>query len=239
MRTVFFAAVAALVGLQTPAAEAKTLPQIEQYVDEHLPFAEAYAKPRGIPISICLGQAIVESAYGKSPLAAEANNHFGMKRGSTWHSSIVELIDDERDRHGQLVPSKFRKYYSVEDSYVDYCENLARFEVYRSLFSIPKTDYRAWAFGLKRCGYASSKKYSKLLIEVIEKGELYRFDRPRRGELPGTEHEVFRNWRLEKARQTGEKNRPEKAPGSGDPSGLPPSEDLVFCRFLSEERDFD
>ena len=88
------------------AAPAQSYPNLENYVSEILPFATAHAQPRGIPVAICLGQAIIESSYGNSKLATEGNNHFGMKKGGSWKSSIVLQVDDEYDGTGNIKPSK-------------------------------------------------------------------------------------------------------------------------------------
>ncbi len=204
----------------------KNFPNLEKYVAEHLPFAIAHAQTRGIPVAICLGQAIVESAYGESNLAIAANNHFGMKKGDTWKASIVFQLDDEHDSSGKLIPSKFRHYRNIEESYLDYSENLATFSIYKPLFKIPKTDYRAWAVGLQKCGYASSKEYCRLLIDVIEAGKLYEFDLPKNG---GQEkREIWWSWWLGPLEI--EENKPQPKSKLPEPEPETPT-DLLACRM--------
>ncbi len=212
------------------SAAAQDFPDLDSYVEKNLPYALAHAQPRGIPVSICLGQAIVESAYGQSKLAVEGNNHFGMKRGGSWRASVVMMVDDEVDSTGRLRPSRFRAYRSVDDSFLDYAENLATFPVYRKLFSIPKNDYRRWAFGLQKCGYASSPKYAQLLISVIELGGLDRFDLPQKHR--GWHHEPMAAWWLDFP--VDEPEKPGQNPESPDPA---PDERaaMVACFFNERE----
>lgn len=234
MRTAFFAPVlAAFFCLFGTAMPAQNYPDLEKYVAEKLPFAIAHAQPRGIPIAICLGQAIVESAYGNSKLATAGNNHFGMKKGGSWQASVVMHADDEFGLDGKIKQSKFRAYRSVEDSFLDYAENLKRLSCYRPLFSIPKTDYRRWARGLQRCGYASSPKYAQLLIAVIELGGLQRFDFIEKKD--GWSHHPWAHWSVDFP-----SDEPKKRKNSKKPAGPDPSEtgDLVACLFGGNEREF-
>jgi len=122
-----------------------------------------------IPASITLAQGILESGAGQSQLARKSNNHFGIKCHSDWKGGRVYHDDDLR---GEC----FRKYKKVEDSYEDHSKFLAERSRYAELFKLKTTDYKGWARGLQRCGYATDKGYANKLIKVIEDYELYKFD---------------------------------------------------------------
>lgn len=123
----------------------------------------------GIPASITLAQGILESADGNSPLARYANNHFGIKCHTGWTGERFIMDDDEKNEC-------FRRYYSVYDSYRDHSEFLTGRSRYASLFELSGTDYKGWAKGLKKAGYATNPQYANLLIKIIEDNELYKYD---------------------------------------------------------------
>lgn len=123
-----------------------------------------------IPASIKLAQGIVESGSGMSRLAREANNHFGIKCKADWRGEKIYHDDDQE-------AECFRKYDSAEESYRDHSLFLTASPRYSSLFELDITDYRGWANGLKRAGYATNPLYAQMLIKTIEDYELYRFDR--------------------------------------------------------------
>ena len=130
----------------------------------------------GIPASIKLAQGLVESDAGRSVLAIRANNHFGIKCKSWWTGGEYYYADDDRDNAGRLTASCFRIYDSPEASFVDHSVFLSTSDRYASLFALPGMDYREWALGLQRCGYATSPKYANRLIQIIEKYHLYELD---------------------------------------------------------------
>lgn len=132
----------------------------------------------GIPASITLAQGMLESDYGNSPLAKYANNHFGIKCHKGWEGPSFIQDDDEANEC-------FRKYYSAFDSYRDHSEFLMTRDRYASLFDLKATDYKGWARGLKKAGYATNPKYADLLIKIIEESELQQYDRVRK--LPDSE----------------------------------------------------
>jgi flagellum-specific peptidoglycan hydrolase FlgJ len=146
---------------------------IEAYKD--LAVVEMYRT--GIPASVTLAQGLHESNYGLSPLAVEANNHFGIKCKSYWTGKTYYHKDDDVNKRGEIVESCFRAYRSDLDSYVDRSNYLMQTERYKSLFSYDKTDYVSWAQGLKSCGYATDPAYAQKLIAKIEKYNLSEFDR--------------------------------------------------------------
>lgn len=124
----------------------------------------------GIPASITMAQAILESGTGKSDLAKYANNHFGIKCTSDWKGKGYYKDDDKKD-------DCFRVYKNPEESFRDHSEFLKR-KRYAFLFELDKDDYVGWAKGLKQAGYATNPKYPDLLIGLIERYELDRFDKP-------------------------------------------------------------
>ena len=132
----------------------------------------------GIPASITAAQAILESDWGRAPIARAGNNYFGIKCKSYWTGKTVQHVDDDRDRRGRLVPSCFRAYGSVEESFRDHSDFLRASERYAGLFAHPVTDYKAWAHGLRRCGYATDKAYGDKLVALIERLNLYALDWP-------------------------------------------------------------
>lgn len=155
------------------AEEVRRLDYINQYKD--LAIAEMYRS--GIPASITLAQALHESNAGASPLAKNANNHFGIKCKTYWKGQTYMHFDDDYNKKGELVQSCFRAYDTVIESYVDRSNFLRSSERYNALFALDKNDYNAWAKGLKECGYATDPRYSDILIRLIKKYNLEEFDK--------------------------------------------------------------
>ena len=137
---------------------------IEQYKDEAIYQMNKYK----IPASITLAQGILESGNGNSELATKSNNHFGIKCHSDWQGEKVYHDDDKSNEC-------FRKYDNVRDSYEDHSEFLQK-PRYSNLFTLSIKDYKGWAKGLKKAGYATNPKYAKQLIKIIEDNNLSRFD---------------------------------------------------------------
>lgn len=151
---------------------------ITSYVETYNELAIKEMERTGIPASIKLAQAILESDAGKSPLAKKANNHFGIKCGD-WDGPIWHRKDDDFDSNGKLIKSCFRAYSSVEKSFIDHSQFLSdpkKSYRYGFLFEIRRNDYKKWAKGLKSAGYATNPKYAELLINLIERYKLYQFD---------------------------------------------------------------
>lgn len=123
----------------------------------------------GVPASITLAQGILESGDGNSPLAMYANNHFGIKCHKGWTGESMKIDDDEKNEC-------FRKYETAYESFKDHSEFLSTRSRYRFLFSLKITDYKGWAKGLKKAGYATNPKYADLLIVIIEQNELDQYD---------------------------------------------------------------
>jgi LysM repeat protein len=140
-----------------------------QYIEKYHIMAVEEMHRSGIPASITLAQGLLESGDGNSRLAREANNHFGIKCHNDWSGKKVYHDDDERNEC-------FRKYPSVEDSYRDHSDYLKAKSRYAFLFELQPADYKGWARGLKKAGYATSPTYADRLIGIIEDFDLFRYD---------------------------------------------------------------
>lgn len=141
----------------------------DQYIEQYKNIAIREMKHYGIPASITLAQGILESDNGNSPLAVKARNHFGIKCTSDWDGRTFHYDDDRKNEC-------FRKYKHDEDSYTDHTEFLRNRPNYAFLFGLDRDDYKGWAKGLKKAGYATNPKYPQLLINLIEKYKLYAYD---------------------------------------------------------------
>ena len=144
----------------------------EEYVDRYSDWAVDEMKRSGIPASITLAQGVLESDNGNSTLSTRGNNHFGIKCHG-WKGKKIIHDDDAKNEC-------FRKYKSARESYVDHTDFLMGSPRYSFLFELDQTDYRGWAKGLKKAGYATAPKYANLLIRIIEENELDRYDSGKR-----------------------------------------------------------
>ena len=133
----------------------------KKYVEQYYPLAISEQRASGIPASVILGQGILETEAGASELMVKANNHFGIKCKNNWQGPTFLHTDDAKDEC-------FKKYESAEESYKDHSAHLINNPRYAPLFKCSKTDYAAWAVGLKRCGYATNPQYAQRLIKIIE-----------------------------------------------------------------------
>lgn len=140
-----------------------------EYIQRYQVLAIEEMSRSGVPASITMAQGCLESANGNSELSRKSNNHFGIKCKSSWKGKRVYYDDDAK---GEC----FRKYKNVEDSYIDHTNFLLNNQRYASLFSLKSTDYKAWARGLKKAGYATAKTYANQLIKIIEDNKLHRLD---------------------------------------------------------------
>ena len=143
----------------------------QEYIDRYKDDAVRDMKKTGVPASITLAQACLESQDGNSPLAIEANNHFGIKCAN-WNGDTYTQDDDTRDEC-------FRKYRGALESYDDHSEFLRTRPRYAELFLLDITDYQGWAKGLKKAGYATNPQYAERLIKIIEENKLYELDNGR------------------------------------------------------------
>lgn len=154
-------------------------PVHDEYIRTYREIAVKEMERTGIPASIKLAQAILESNGGRSELAQKARNHFGIKCGGDWTGDTYELVDDDYDAAGNRIKSCFRVYRRDEASFIGHSEFLRdpkKAARYGFLFRIPPTDYQRWAHGLKKAGYASNPRYPQLLIEMIERYKLDQYD---------------------------------------------------------------
>ena len=141
----------------------------EQYIKKYKDIAIKQMHRHKIPASIILAQGCLESNNGNSALATKANNHFGIKCHDGWRGKKFRQDDDAKNEC-------FRKYSNAIDSYTDHSYFLTSRPRYNTLFDLPITDYKGWAHGLKAAGYATNPKYAKLLIDIIEEYQLYKYD---------------------------------------------------------------
>lgn len=134
---------------------------IEEYINTYKEIAIREMIRTGVPASITLAQGIVETENGNSKLVKKSNNHFGIKCKETWTGPSVSHDDD--------APGEcFRKYGSAEESYIDHSNFLLTRKHYSFLFKLDPADYKAWAHGLKKAGYATNPRYPEMLIKYIE-----------------------------------------------------------------------
>lgn len=148
-------------------ATAQSSSDIQEYIRLYSKAALEQERTYGIPASITLAQGILESGAGKSGLTRNTNNHFGIKALGGWNGPVYYAWDDEPNK------SKFRVYASAAESFRDHSEFLKRNSRYRSLFSKSVYDYRGWAIGLQKAGYATAKNYAAALIGFIDTYKLY------------------------------------------------------------------
>ncbi len=139
------------------------------YIEDYHEMAIDQMNRYGVPASITLAQGLCESGAGRSILATKANNHFGIKVGSNWTGPYIIQADDRPN-------DRFRKYNSAEESYEDHSRFLKNGKRYAFLFDLKRTDYKKWAKGLKKAGYATNPRYADMLIEIIENYNLSQFD---------------------------------------------------------------
>ncbi|MES2811989.1 MAG: glucosaminidase domain-containing protein [Bacteroidota bacterium] len=142
---------------------------VNAYINQYKDVAKSNMKKYGVPASITLAQAILESGAGTGTLCRVANNHFGIKCHKEWTGETVRHDDD-------AAQECFRKYDNPFLSYADYSMFLTSRPWYNPLFKLEKNDYKGWAYGLKKSGYATDPKYPEKLIGIINRYQLQRFD---------------------------------------------------------------
>ncbi|MBW6491792.1 MAG: glucosaminidase domain-containing protein [Lentimicrobium sp.] len=162
-----------LIIMYSGNTSAQTGPRLayKDYIEQYREIAVRKMKEYHIPASITLAQGILESGTGKSALAVEANNHFGIKCHKEWTGMTYTMDDDEKNEC-------FRKYASAEESFDDHSYFLTSRPRYAGLFELDLSDYKGWAHGLKSAGYATNPRYAEILIRIIEENELFLYDNP-------------------------------------------------------------
>ncbi len=158
------------------------------YIEDYKNIAIEQQKKYKIPASITLAQGLLESGAGKGQLARKSNNHFGIKCHD-WRGPAVYHDDDEA---GEC----FRKYKHAKESYEDHSIFLTGRSRYATLFQLKTTDYKGWARGLQRCGYATDKAYASKLIKIIEDYELHQYDKMAANHKTAKKTEIKRNKKL-------------------------------------------
>ena len=164
-RASFLAFAVSVVLLLISAADT---PQ-QRYIDRWAATAVREMYRSGVPASITLAQGILESRSGLSALAAEGNNHFGIKCHKDWKGKTMRVDDD---RKGEC----FRVYDTAEESFRDHSDFLRYWDRYKFLFDFDTKDYESWAYGLKKAGYATDPSYPEKLIKIIEENGLSKYD---------------------------------------------------------------
>ena len=165
---VAFAMALCLMSVAGAGAQSRSK-QYEAYIKEYREIAVEEMKRYHIPASITLAQGLLESGAGQGTLARKSNNHFGIKCGGDWDGKTVKHDDDARNEC-------FRVYKNAKDSYRDHSKFLAGRSRYASLFELKITDYKGWARGLKKAGYATNPRYAEQLIGIIELYDLHKYD---------------------------------------------------------------
>lgn len=160
---------ALMIGMIPINAQTKSK-QYEEYIKQYRDIAVEEMKRYHIPASITLAQGLLESGAGQGTLARKSNNHFGIKCGNDWNGKSVKHDDDARNEC-------FRVYKNAKDSYRDHSKFLAGRSRYASLFKLKITDYKGWAKGLKKAGYATNPRYAEQLIGIIELYDLHKYDK--------------------------------------------------------------
>lgn len=160
--------VAMIASASVPAGDPDKSPQ-NAYIETFATLAVEEMYRSGVPASITLAQGLLESRYGLSDLAVKGNNHFGIKCHNNWNGGRMYYDDD---RKGEC----FRMYSSVEESFRDHSDFLRYRDRYKFLFDLDPTDYKGWAHGLKKAGYATDPAYPQKLIRLIEDYELHEYD---------------------------------------------------------------
>ncbi len=169
MKRVIFLFTVLAYSLVLPAQKQTT----REYINLYSKISVEEMNKYQIPASIKMAQGILESSSGNSPLAREANNHFGIKCKKEWTGPTFIQDDDEKNEC-------FRKYESALASYEDHSKFLTKNPRYSELFTYDRNDYKSWAHGLKKAGYATNPKYAPLLIKTIEENNLSELDTPGR-----------------------------------------------------------
>lgn len=218
------------------------------YIQLYKNEAVAEMQRTGIPASITLAQGMLESSYGQSPLAKEANNHFGIKCGGGWTGASYHKKDDDYDPTGNLTESCFRKYRDPNESFYDHSEFIRdprKANRYGFLFNLDHRDYQGWAKGLQSAGYATSGTYASQLISLIERYQLNIYDDPGAlspdptpiGNQPGNQNNAGGGTQPANPGNGGGGTQPAN-PGAGSGIALPPMERIHYindAKYVSSQ----
>ncbi len=167
----------------TIIAGAQTLTPV-QYIEQYKDLAIREMKRMGVPAAITLAQGLLETESGNSILLKKSNNHFGIKCKNTWSGTGVSHDDD-------ALGECFRTYKNAEESYRDHSNFLRGSDRYAPLFTLNPADYKGWAYGLKKAGYATNPKYPDILIKHIEQYNLQQYSLMAVDEVPKFDKSQF------------------------------------------------
>ena len=167
----------------------------EQYILQYKGVAIVEMKRMGIPAAVTLAQGILESENGNSDLVKRSNNHFGIKCKSSWTGETVFHDDD-------ATGECFRLYKTAEESFRDHSNFLRNNTRYGFLFNYDAKDYRSWAYGLKRAGYATNPQYPEILIKYIEQYNLQQYTLSAINELPVFDASKYQDDKTDTAQAT-------------------------------------
>ncbi len=219
---------------------AAALPELspqQKYVEKYAALAVEEMYRNGVPASITLAQGLLESRYGLSELATKGNNHFGIKCHNNWNGGRMYHDDDER---GEC----FRVYKSPEESFKDHSDFLRYRDRYKFLFDLEPTDYKGWAHGLRKAGYATDPAYPQKLIKLIEDYKLYQYD-SKTADWAYTEEPKLKEDAKESKKEAKERNKKSKKAASNkrpespikieQPKPLSNEQKEVFHLSLSRE----
>lgn len=168
MKQILFIAFSLLITVSSKA-QSSYADQVNAYVNKWKDVAIAEMNRSGIPASISLAQGIIESGAGGSPLAVDANNHFGIKCHADWTGDTYHFDDDKPEEC-------FRKYKDASQSWDDHTDFLMTHSRYADCFKHKPDDYKGWAYALKAAGYATNPQYPQLLIKAVEDYNLHQYD---------------------------------------------------------------
>ncbi len=161
LKKIYLTTAAIVFSIQSLLAQEAPNENIIKYIETYAELAVKEMGRTGIPASIKIAQGIHETNAGQSDLVLRSNNHFGIKCKSSWTG---EKVFHDDDATGEC----FRKYETAEDSYLDHSNYLKSQPRYAFLFEYDANDYAAWAWGLKKAGYATNPVYAETLIKYIE-----------------------------------------------------------------------
>ncbi len=157
-----------VISLSLLTAKAQNSEVVVNYIKTYCGIAVEEMQRTGVPAAIKLAQGILETTAGQSPLVLKSNNHFGIKCKQGYTGPYV-LHDDDRPQE------RFMKYESADQSYRDHSDFLKGRSRYAALFTLDPTDYKSWAHGLKKAGYATNPRYPQILINLVEKYNLVEY----------------------------------------------------------------
>ena len=194
---------------------------VEQYIQQYKGIAITEMKRMGIPAAITLAQAILESENGNGDLAKKSNNHFGIKCKNTWTGATVTHDDDAK---GEC----FRSYTNTEESFRDHSNFLRNSTRYEFLFHLDAADYKAWAYGLKKAGYATNPSYPAMLIKNIEQYNLQQYTLAAIKDIPNFDASKYKDDEADEVNAQNRATDPKSSPDSSVTSVLDEPDKVII-----------